>query len=150
MILSGIWRFLWQLWVRDPKTSISVTGFIIYLLDVPVCWCLKSQKGVTLSSAQASYVAISENVKEVKFIYFLSCDLYNKLLLSRRIKLVLHLRRKMDQQAFVQSMWRISIVNLLIKFELIRSVENDADILTKNVSYDLNEEFFASHGKKFI
>jgi hypothetical protein len=45
-----------------------VTGFVIYLLDVPVCWRLKSQKGVTLSSTEAKYVAISEAVKELKFV----------------------------------------------------------------------------------
>jgi hypothetical protein len=32
-------------WAGDPETRVSVTGFVIYLLDVPVCWCSKSQKG---------------------------------------------------------------------------------------------------------
>jgi hypothetical protein len=56
-------------WAGDPKTRVSVTGFIIYLLSVPICWPSKSQKGVNLSSAEAEYVAISEAVKELKFIY---------------------------------------------------------------------------------
>jgi hypothetical protein len=34
-------------WAGDPGTRVSVTGFIIYLLNVPICWCSKSQKGVT-------------------------------------------------------------------------------------------------------
>jgi hypothetical protein len=55
-------------WAGDPETRVSVTGFVIYLLGVPVCWHSKSQKGVTLSSTEAEYVAISEAVKEVKFI----------------------------------------------------------------------------------
>jgi hypothetical protein len=58
-------------WAGDSETRISVTGFVIYLLDVPVCWRSKSQKGVTLLSTEAEYVAISEAVKEVKFIYYL-------------------------------------------------------------------------------
>jgi hypothetical protein len=39
----------------DTETRISVTGFIIYLLGVPICWRSKGQKGVTLSSSEAEY-----------------------------------------------------------------------------------------------
>jgi hypothetical protein len=52
-------------WAGDAKIRISVTGFIIYLLGVPICWRSKGQKGVTLSSSEAEYVAISEAVKEI-------------------------------------------------------------------------------------
>jgi hypothetical protein len=31
-------------WAGDPETRVSVTGFIIYLLSVPICWRSKSQK----------------------------------------------------------------------------------------------------------
>jgi hypothetical protein len=53
-----------------------VTGFIIYLFNVPICWRSKSQKGVTLLSTEAEYIAISEAVKEIKFIYYLLSDLH--------------------------------------------------------------------------
>jgi hypothetical protein len=52
-------------WAGEAETRISVTGFIIYLLGVPICWRSKGQKGVTLSSSEAEYVAISEAVKEI-------------------------------------------------------------------------------------
>jgi hypothetical protein len=52
-------------WAGDAETTISVTGLIIYLLGVPICWRSKGQKGVTLSSSEAEYVAISKVVKEV-------------------------------------------------------------------------------------
>jgi hypothetical protein len=58
-------------WAGDAETRIRVTGFIIYLLGVPICWRSKGQKGVTLSSSEAEYVAISEAVKEIRFIYYL-------------------------------------------------------------------------------
>ena len=58
-------------WAGDSETRISVTGFIVYLMNVPVCWRSKAQRGVTLSSSEAEYVAISEAVKEIKFIYYL-------------------------------------------------------------------------------
>jgi hypothetical protein len=38
-------------WAGDSETRISITGFIIYLLNVPICWRSKSQKSVTLSSS---------------------------------------------------------------------------------------------------
>jgi hypothetical protein len=62
-------------WADDSETRISVTGFILYLMNVPICWRSKSQKGVILSSSEAVYVAMSEAVKEVKFIYYLLRDI---------------------------------------------------------------------------
>jgi hypothetical protein len=62
-------------WAGDSDTRISVTGFILYLMNVPVCWRSKAQKGVTLSSSEAEYVAMSEAVKEIRFIYYLLQDI---------------------------------------------------------------------------
>jgi hypothetical protein len=62
-------------WAGDSETIISVTGFVLYIMKVPVCWRSKSQKGVTLSSNEVEYVAMSEAVKEVKFIYYLLRDI---------------------------------------------------------------------------
>jgi len=62
-------------WAGDPETRISVTGFIVYLQNVPVCWRSKAQRGVTLSSSEAEYVAMSEAVKEIRFIYFILKDI---------------------------------------------------------------------------
>jgi hypothetical protein len=40
-------------------------------MNVPVCWRSKVQSGVTLSSSKAKYVAISEALMDIKFIYYL-------------------------------------------------------------------------------
>jgi hypothetical protein len=40
-------------------------------MNVPVCWRSKAQRGVTVSSSKSKYVAISDAVKEIKFIYYL-------------------------------------------------------------------------------
>jgi hypothetical protein len=65
-------------YANDPETRVSVTGFIIYLLDLPIYSKSKSQKGVTLSNTDARYVTVSEPVKEIKFVYYLICDLHIK------------------------------------------------------------------------
>jgi hypothetical protein len=38
-------------WAGDAETRICVLGFIIYILDVPICWRSKGQKCVKLSSS---------------------------------------------------------------------------------------------------
>jgi len=45
-----------------------VTGFCIFLLRVPIVWKSNSQKNVSLSSSEAEFVALSEAVKEIKFV----------------------------------------------------------------------------------
>ena len=54
----------------DTENRINITGFIIYLLSVLIFWRSKVQKGVTLSNSEAQYVAISEAVKEIRFVYY--------------------------------------------------------------------------------
>jgi hypothetical protein len=49
----------------DKENSISVRGYIVYLLGVPICWKSKSQRSVTLSSSKAEFVSLSEGTKEI-------------------------------------------------------------------------------------
>jgi len=44
----------------DKETRISVTGYVIYFMNVPICWRSRGQKGVTLSTTEVEYVACSE------------------------------------------------------------------------------------------
>jgi hypothetical protein len=63
-------------WTGDPESRISVTGFTIYLLGVPICWRSKAQKGVTLSSSEAEYIAMLEAIKEIRFIFYLLRNIF--------------------------------------------------------------------------
>jgi hypothetical protein len=133
-----------------------VTGFVIHLLDIPICWPSKSQKGVTLSSTEAEYVAISKAVKEVEFIYYLLSDFHIK------VKLPIVVKTDNIGAMFMQEntstglrtrhvdTWhhfvREFIEDCFIKVEFVRSLENDTDILTKNVSHDL----YVQHTKNFL
>jgi len=52
----------------DKETRISVTEYVVYFMNVPVCWRSRGHKSVTISTTEAEYVACSEVVKEVLFI----------------------------------------------------------------------------------
>jgi hypothetical protein len=62
-------------WDGVPETRISVTGFIVYLRNVPGCWRSKIQRGVILLSSEAEYIVISEGITEIKFMYFILPDI---------------------------------------------------------------------------
>ena len=53
----------------DKSTRISVTGYILFFMGVPIIWKSKSQKSIMLSSSEAEYVALLEAAKEIKFVY---------------------------------------------------------------------------------
>ena len=52
----------------DKETRISVFGYIIYFCGIPIAWRSKGMKSVVLSTTEAEYMALSEVVKELKFI----------------------------------------------------------------------------------
>ena len=143
-------------WAGDAETRISVTGFIVYLLDVPICWRSKGQRSVALSSTEAEYVAISEAAKEIKFIYYLLTDIHVKvklpivvktdnvgaIFMSENASTGVRTRHVDTRYHFVREF----IEDGFIKIEFVRSVENDSDVFTKNVS----QEIYQKHMNKFL
>jgi hypothetical protein len=143
-------------WAGDSETRISVTGFILCLMNVPVCWWSKSQKGVTLSSTEAEYVAMSEAVKEVKFIYYLlrdkgievklpiivKTDNVGAMFMAQNSSSGVRTRHVNTRYHFV----RENLDDGIIKIEFIKSVENQSDIFIKNVT----QEIYERHVEKFL
>jgi hypothetical protein len=111
-------------------------------------------KGVTLLSTEAEYIAISNAVKELKFIYYLLSDLHIKVNLPIVVKTDGQHWSDFDvQQCFDLLFYsaryhfvREFIEDGFIKIEFFRSVENDSDLFTKNVYQD----FYENHTKKFL
>ena len=54
---------------NGKDTTYSVYGYIFYFCGIPVAWKSKSMKSIVLSTTEAEYVAVSEVVKEIKFLY---------------------------------------------------------------------------------
>ena len=134
----------------DKDTRLSVTGYVLYMCGAPVIWRSKSQRSVTLSSSEAEYVAMSEAVKEIRFIY--------QLLKSMDIEVELPIKVRIDNIGAIFMAENVTTNNRtkhvdvrykyvrefieddFIKVIFVKSAENCADIFTKNVSQDLNKK----------
>ena len=140
----------------DKETRISVFGYIIYFCGIPIAWRSKGMKSVVLSTTEAEYMALSEVVKELKFIV--------QLLQTMNIEVKLPITVYVDN---VGAIWlsnnrttsdgtkhidiRTAFVKeyqedgkLIIKF--VKSEENEADIFTKNTT----NVIFSNHQKKLV
>jgi hypothetical protein len=126
------------------------------VLGVPICWRTKGQKGVTFSSSEAEYVAISEAVKEIRFIYYLlesigmkvklpivvRCDNVGAIFMAENLSSGVRTRHVDTRYHFI----REHIEEGFIQIVFVKSCENDADLFTKNVSKDIYNE----HVGKFL
>ena len=142
----------------DKETRISVFGYIIllYFFGIPIAWRSNGMKSVVLSTTEAEYMALSEVVKELKFIM--------QLLQTMNIEVELPITVHVDN---VGAIWlsnnrttsdrtkhidiRTSFVKeyqedgkIIIKF--VKSEENEADIFTKNTT----NVIFGNHQKKLV
>ncbi|GBO21046.1 Retrovirus-related Pol polyprotein from transposon RE2 [Araneus ventricosus] len=52
-------------WAADKMDHKSISGYVIFLGDVPVSWSTSKQKCTTLSSMEVEYIALSEAMKEI-------------------------------------------------------------------------------------
>jgi hypothetical protein len=142
-------------WAGDTETRVTVTGFIIYLLNVPICWRSKSQKGVTLSSTEAEDVAISdcmamsEAVKEICFIFYLlryisiSVDLP---IMVRTDNIAARFMAENASSGFrtrhidtTYHFIREHVEDSFIKIVLIKTGDNRSDFFIKNFNKDTYE-----------
>ena len=138
----------------DKETRISVFGYIIFFCRVPIALRRKEMKSVVLSTTDAEYKALSEVVKELKFIV--------QLLQTMNIEVELPITVYVDN---VGAIWlsnnrttsdktkhidiRTSFVKeyqedgkIISKF--VKSEDNEADIFTKNTT----NVIFQNHQKK--
>jgi len=128
----------------DNDTRISMTGFCIFLLGVPIVWKSKSQKSVTLSSSKAEFVALSEAVKEIKFVVqvlesigvkvkfpiIVRVDNVGAIFMAENVTNSQRTKHVDIRYHFVREF----VVDGYIKIIFVKTEENRADMFTKNVS----------------
>ena len=139
----------------DKETRISVAGFIIYLMGVPIRCRSKGQKSVVLSSSEAEYVTLSEAAREFKFIYqvLISLNFTVKLpifnlenlgaiFMSENVSISTKTKHVDIRYGFVQEF----VLDGFLKINFVRTKMNDADIFTKN----LGGVLYNCHSRKMI
>jgi hypothetical protein len=143
-------------WAGDKDTRISVTGFIVFMLSVPILWKSKGQRSVALSSSEAEYYALSEAAKDIRFVA--------QILLTMGIPVRLPIVVRVDNVGAIFMSENVSassrtkhidirynfvrefVADKFIKIIFVRTEENISDVFTKNVSGDIYEK----HCKEFI
>ena len=125
----------------DKDTRISVGGYIVYLMGIPIAWRSKAQCGVTLRSTEAEYMAMSKIVKEIRFII----QVFNSIELKVNLPVEIHvdnvgeiflatnnkLRNSTKHIDMRCHFIREYIENGQVVICFIRSEENDSDILKR-------------------
>ena len=140
----------------DPVSRRSVSGYIIYLHGVPLCWRSKAQRSVTLSSTEAEWVSLSEAVKDIVFVLNICesisidvelpvtvrVDNVGAIFMSNNVTTTSGTRHVDIRTKFVKEYQ----VDGKIKIIFVRSEENDSDIMTKN----LGSLLYSKHANKLI
>ena len=140
----------------DKETRKSVFGYIIYFCGISIAWRSKGMKSVVLSTTEAEYMALSEVVKELKFIV----QLWQTMNIEVELPITVHVDN-------VGAIWLsnnhttsdrtkyIDIRTLFVKeyqedgkiiTKFVKSEENEADIFTKNTT----NVIFSNHQKKSV
>jgi hypothetical protein len=64
-------------WAGDPDNRKSTTGFVVKLDGCTISWNTKKQSIVSLSSAEAEYIALADTAKEVLWVRNLLSELFS-------------------------------------------------------------------------
>ena len=140
----------------DADNRISVTGYVIYLCEVPIMWKSKGQRSVALSSSEAEYVALSEAAKEIKFVaqllmnvginvdlpIIVRIDNVGAIFMSENVTTGGRTKHVDIRYHFVREF----VYDGFIRIKFVKSEDNDADIFTKNVTGELLHK----HKRKMI
>ena len=136
-------------WAGDKNGRKSVGGYMIFLNGVLIAWRSKSQKVVSLSSAEAEFYACAEAVKEVPFIVqilkFLGIQVKTPVEVTVDNVGAIYMSQNQASSTrtrHVDTCW--FYVNdlqdkgmIVVKF--VRSEDNVSDVATKNVTAETME-----------
>ena len=143
-------------YASDPVSRRSISGYIIYVHGIPICWKSKAQSSVTLSSTEAEWYALSEAVKEIIFLINLlksigirvqlpvivRVDNVGAIFMSTNLTTTSRTKHIDIRSKYV----REYVVDGVIKIIFVKSEDNDSDILTKNLGSELHHK----HSDKLI
>ena len=128
----------------------------MYVRGVPLCLRSKAQKTITLSSAEAEWIALSEATKELMFVLQLlkamkinvalpivvNVDIMGAIFMSKNINKMGHSKHIDMRTKYVNEY----VEDRVLKIVYVKSEENDVGIFTKN----LGSELHGKHAVKFV
>ena len=156
-------QFKWEIkafsdsdYAGDSDGRKSVSGYVIFLNGMPVAWRSKQQRSVTLSSTEAEYVAVSEVMTEILFIreileflgveidfpILVHVDNIGAIYLAQQAGTSIRTKHVDTRYHFV----REYIEDGVVKVIFVKSEDNDADLMTKNLA----DEKFQKHSEKLM
>jgi hypothetical protein len=139
----------------DKDNWLSVSGFIIFLLGVPIMWRSKAQRSVSLSSAEAEFCSLSDAAKEIKFV--------SQVLMSMGISVKIPIIVRVDNVGAIFMTKNVStnsrtkhidvryhfvrefVEEGFVKIIFVRSEHNISDGFTKNVTGDIYDAHVADY-----
>ena len=110
-------------WVGCPDTRRSVTGYIIYIGNSPICWKSKKQQTVSRSSSEAEYHAITSTTCEIQWLHHLMQDL--------------KLNHQQPSLLYCDSISAIEIASNQVFHERTKHIEIDCHLIREKVKQGL-------------
>ena len=145
-------------WAGDKESRHSVSGYIMYLMGVPILWKSKLQRTVALSSTEDEYYALSEASKEIKFIVQVMQSLGMKLKLPIIVRVdnvgaifMAENNTATSRTRHVDARYhfvREFIVDGYIKIIFVRSEHNLSDGFTKNITQEICKQHTPTYLQK--
>lgn len=126
-------------WAGDIRDRKSTTGYIFKMFDCPISWSSKKQLCVSLSSAEAEYVALSQSITEacwLKYIlkdFGISCNItmfednQSAIKISENNENNKRLKHLDIRYHYIME----NVTNKNVKLQYVKSNDNLADIFTK-------------------
>ena len=146
----GVWTMVGKSdsdYAGDNDTRKSVTGYIIILNGLIICWRSKGQNIITLSSTEAEYICITDMSCDMLFIIHIMEFLGMKLKLPVDVETDNTGAMFLAENEYASQRTkhidvryhyiRQHIENKTMKISLIKSEDNTADIFTKNLGHKL-------------
>ena len=136
---------------KYSTAGLSISGYLIFLLEVLISWKSKGQKVPALSSTEAEYTAFTEAVKEILYIL--------------QLLKFLEITVKLPVKVYVDNMGAIFLANNstsgtrtkhmdiklhfvrhyiedgIIQIEFVKSEDNKSDMCAKNVKQELLDKY---------
>jgi hypothetical protein len=138
----------------DPDTARSRSGYIVFLANSPLFWSSKLQTIIALSTAESELIALSEATCFIQSITYLIDEIQDRKLITTstpkikcrifedneaalEISRTPKIRPRTRHINVIYHHFRSEVYNERVKVEPIKTTENAADILTKQLDVTL-------------